>query len=206
MEIFQRRGLQGPLGSRPLSGGAAAGLPLTPPCSLLQHLEHSLEELDLTSFGLMDTTLEEVFLKVSEEDQSLENSDAGALQGVRPPSPGGVSCSSRQPFSPLPTLADIKESKKDAFPLPSPRLGPKPQANGHPLPRPARPTKPEVNLGNLLDCSDLAESQASLHSSSSSSAGSVRGEEGGAYSEFYGDYSPLFDNPQDPDNGSLLGL
>lgn len=43
----------------------------------LQHLEQSLEELDLTSFGLMDTTLEEVFLKVSEEDQSLENSDVG---------------------------------------------------------------------------------------------------------------------------------
>uniref|UniRef100_A0A8C6JMY7 ATP-binding cassette sub-family A member 2 n=1 Tax=Melopsittacus undulatus TaxID=13146 RepID=A0A8C6JMY7_MELUD len=46
-----------------------------------QHLEQSLEELDLTSFGLMDTTLEEVFLKVSEEDQSLENSDAGTSSG-----------------------------------------------------------------------------------------------------------------------------
>uniref|UniRef100_A0A8C5RJB7 ATP-binding cassette sub-family A member 2 n=1 Tax=Laticauda laticaudata TaxID=8630 RepID=A0A8C5RJB7_LATLA len=124
---------------------------------LFQHLEHSLEELDLTSFGLMDTTLEEVFLKVSEEDQSLENSDA-----------------------------DIKESKKDTFPLT------------------ARPTKPEVDLGNLLTCSDLTESQASLHSSSS--AGSVRGEDDGAYSEFYGDYSLLFDNAQDPDNASLQGL
>lgn len=40
-------------------------------------LEHSLDNLALTSFGVMDTTLEEVFLKVSEEDQSLENSDAG---------------------------------------------------------------------------------------------------------------------------------
>lgn len=40
-----------------------------------------MEDLDLTSFGLMDTTLEEVFLKVSEEDQSLENSDAG-MDGV----------------------------------------------------------------------------------------------------------------------------
>uniref|UniRef100_A0A8C6Y841 ATP-binding cassette sub-family A member 2 n=1 Tax=Naja naja TaxID=35670 RepID=A0A8C6Y841_NAJNA len=52
---------------------------------LFQHLEHSLEELDLTSFGLMDTTLEEVFLKVSEEDQSLEDSDAGTAlpPGVR---------------------------------------------------------------------------------------------------------------------------
>jgi len=49
--------------------------------SLLQHLEQSLEELDLTSFGLMDTTLEEVFLKVSEEDQSLENSDVGTACG-----------------------------------------------------------------------------------------------------------------------------
>lgn len=40
-------------------------------------LELSLDSLALTSFGVMDTTLEEVFLKVSEEDQSLENSDAG---------------------------------------------------------------------------------------------------------------------------------
>lgn len=40
-------------------------------------LEHNLDSLALTSFGVMDTTLEEVFLKVSEEDQSLENSDAG---------------------------------------------------------------------------------------------------------------------------------
>lgn len=36
-----------------------------------------MDSLALTSFGVMDTTLEEVFLKVSEEDQSLENSDAG---------------------------------------------------------------------------------------------------------------------------------
>lgn len=36
-----------------------------------------MDNLALTSFGVMDTTLEEVFLKVSEEDQSLENSDAG---------------------------------------------------------------------------------------------------------------------------------
>lgn len=42
-----------------------------------QALEHSLDSLALTSFGVMDTTLEEVFLKVSEEDQSSENSDAG---------------------------------------------------------------------------------------------------------------------------------
>ncbi|KAM7392169.1 hypothetical protein PAMP_022799 [Pampus punctatissimus] len=44
---------------------------------LFQALEQSLDSLALTSFGVMDTTLEEVFLKVSEEDQSLENSDAG---------------------------------------------------------------------------------------------------------------------------------
>lgn len=66
------------------------------PCShstlLAQHLEQSLDELDLTSFGLMDTTLEEVFLKVSEEDQSLENSDvgmdAGGAQGAAGASEG----------------------------------------------------------------------------------------------------------------------
>lgn len=45
----------------------------------LQALEKSLDSLALTSFGVMDTTLEEVFLKVSEEDQSLENSDAGEI-------------------------------------------------------------------------------------------------------------------------------
>lgn len=45
----------------------------------LQALEQNLSSLALTSFGVMDTTLEEVFLKVSEEDQSLENSDAGAF-------------------------------------------------------------------------------------------------------------------------------
>uniref|UniRef100_A0A8C3REA9 ATP-binding cassette sub-family A member 2 n=1 Tax=Cyanoderma ruficeps TaxID=181631 RepID=A0A8C3REA9_9PASS len=100
---------------------------------LFQHLEQSLEELDLTSFGLMDTTLEEVFLKVSEEDQSLENSDVAEA---------------------------------------------------------AMPEKPE-----------LTQSQASLRSVSS--VGSVRGDEGGAYSEFFGDYAPLFDNQQDPDNISL---
>lgn len=50
----------------------------------LQQLEHSLAALHLSSFGLMDTTLEEVFLKVSEEDQSLENSEAGKrAQGWR---------------------------------------------------------------------------------------------------------------------------
>lgn len=61
-------------------------LPSSHSTLLPQHLEQSLEELDLTSFGLMDTTLEEVFLKVSEEDQSLENSDVGMGAG------GGTSC------------------------------------------------------------------------------------------------------------------
>ncbi|NXA54996.1 ABCA2 protein, partial [Nothocercus julius] len=139
---------------------------------LFQHLEQSLEELDLTSFGLMDTTLEEVFLKVSEEDQSLENSDV-----------------------------DMKESKKDALRPPAPELGPKPEANGEPLAEAEVPEKPEVELSNLVTCSKLAQSQASLRSASS--VGSVRGDEGGAYSEFFGDYSPLFDNRQDPDNISL---
>uniref|UniRef100_A0A4W3GUY2 ATP-binding cassette sub-family A member 2 n=1 Tax=Callorhinchus milii TaxID=7868 RepID=A0A4W3GUY2_CALMI len=48
---------------------------------LFQALDFNLEDLNLTSFGLMDTTLEEVFLKVSEEDQSLENSDIGIEWG-----------------------------------------------------------------------------------------------------------------------------
>lgn len=51
--------------------------PFSPVVWAFKALEHSLDSLALTSFGVMDTTLEEVFLKVSEEDQSLENSDAG---------------------------------------------------------------------------------------------------------------------------------
>uniref|UniRef100_A0A7N8X2T3 ATP-binding cassette sub-family A member 2 n=1 Tax=Mastacembelus armatus TaxID=205130 RepID=A0A7N8X2T3_9TELE len=102
---------------------------------LFQALEKRLDSLALTSFGVMDTTLEEVFLKVSEEDQSLENSDS---------------------------------------------------------------EKPQVELSNLVMCSRLSHS--SLKSSSSS--GSVRGSERGVYSEFYGDYSPLFDG-QESDSASL---
>lgn len=98
---------------------------------------------------------------------------------------------------------DMKESKKDALQPPAPELGPKPEANGEPLPEAAVPEKPEVELSNLVTCSKLAQSQASLHSASS--VGSVRGDEGGAYSEFFGDYAPLFDNRQDPDNISLQG-
>uniref|UniRef100_A0A4W5P9A0 ATP-binding cassette sub-family A member 2 n=1 Tax=Hucho hucho TaxID=62062 RepID=A0A4W5P9A0_9TELE len=109
---------------------------------LFQALEQSLDLLALTSFGVMDTTLEEVFLKVSEEDQSLENSDAGDV------------------------------------------------------------LRPGVELSNLVNCSRLSQSQSSLRSSSSS-LGSVRGDEGGLYTDFYGDYCPLFDNGQDPDSTSL---
>uniref|UniRef100_A0A4W3GV29 ATP-binding cassette sub-family A member 2 n=1 Tax=Callorhinchus milii TaxID=7868 RepID=A0A4W3GV29_CALMI len=108
---------------------------------LFQALDFNLEDLNLTSFGLMDTTLEEVFLKVSEEDQSLENSDIG------------IECF------------------------------------------------PEDILSNLVTCSRLSQSQSSVHSSSS--VGSVRGDEMAGYSEFYGDYAPLFDNLNDPDNLSL---
>uniref|UniRef100_A0A9L0RWX1 ATP-binding cassette sub-family A member 2 n=1 Tax=Equus caballus TaxID=9796 RepID=A0A9L0RWX1_HORSE len=121
---------------------------------LFQHLEHSLDALHLSSFGLMDTTLEEVFLKVSEEDQSLENSEA-----------------------------DVKESRKDVLP------GAEGLASG------------EAQAGNLARCAELAQSQASLQSASS--VGSARGEEGAGYADVYGDYRPLFDNLQDPDNVSL---
>uniref|UniRef100_A0A8C2BLM6 ATP-binding cassette sub-family A member 2 n=1 Tax=Cyprinus carpio TaxID=7962 RepID=A0A8C2BLM6_CYPCA len=123
---------------------------------LFQALEQSLDSLALTSFGVMDTTLEEVFLKVSEEDLSLENSDAAGK--------------------------------------PSNLLG-GPQCEG------AEVIRPEVELSNLMMCSRLSPSQASLQSGSS--LGSVRGDEGGLYSDFYGDYCPLFDNGQDPDSASL---
>uniref|UniRef100_A0A2K6FXD3 ATP-binding cassette sub-family A member 2 n=1 Tax=Propithecus coquereli TaxID=379532 RepID=A0A2K6FXD3_PROCO len=121
---------------------------------LFQHLECSLGSLHLSSFGLMDTTLEEVFLKVSEEDQSLENSEA-----------------------------DVKESRKDVLP-----------GVGGPAPG-------EAQAGSLARCSELAQSQASLQSASS--VGSARGDEAAGYTDVYGDYHPLFDNLQDPDNVSL---
>lgn len=63
--------------------------------------------------------------------------------------------------------------------------------------------KPEVELSNLVMCSRLSESQSSLKSSSS--IGSVRGDEGGLYADFYGDYCPLFDNGQESDSASLRG-
>uniref|UniRef100_A0A4W3GWE2 ATP-binding cassette sub-family A member 2 n=1 Tax=Callorhinchus milii TaxID=7868 RepID=A0A4W3GWE2_CALMI len=136
---------------------------------LFQALDFNLEDLNLTSFGLMDTTLEEVFLKVSEEDQSLENSDI-----------------------------DDKDSGKEV--LQTPQAGSK---NGRhkEVPEQGNLNKPEDILSNLVTCSRLSQSQSSVHSSSS--VGSVRGDEMAGYSEFYGDYAPLFDNLNDPDNLSL---
>uniref|UniRef100_A0A3P9P3H1 ATP-binding cassette sub-family A member 2 n=1 Tax=Poecilia reticulata TaxID=8081 RepID=A0A3P9P3H1_POERE len=113
---------------------------------LFQALEQSLADLALTSFGVMDTTLEEVFLKVSEEDQSLDNSDAELAWG---------------------------------------------QLTGE-------------ALSNLVQCSRLSQSQLSLKSSSS--VGSVRGDEGGLYADFFGDYCPLFENGQESDSASLRDL
>ncbi|KAM7094065.1 ATP-binding cassette sub-family A member 2 isoform 2-T2 [Molossus nigricans] len=104
---------------------------------LFQHLECSLDSLHLSSFGLMDTTLEEVFLKVSEEDQSLENSEA-----------------------------DVKESRKDTLP----------GAEG-------LASLGEAHAGNLARCAELAQSQASLQSTSS--VGSARGDEGAGYADVY---------------------
>uniref|UniRef100_A0A671VTM3 ATP-binding cassette sub-family A member 2 n=1 Tax=Sparus aurata TaxID=8175 RepID=A0A671VTM3_SPAAU len=124
---------------------------------LFQALEQSLDSLALTSFGVMDTTLEEVFLKVSEEDLSLENSDAVESAGL-----GG-------PQGETGTSAEIE--------------------------------KPEVELSNLMMCSRLSQSQSSLKSTSS--IGSVRGDEGGLYADFYGDYCPLFDHGQESDSASL---
>ncbi|XP_075902997.1 ATP-binding cassette sub-family A member 2 [Nelusetta ayraudi] len=139
---------------------------------LFQALEHSLDRLALTSFGVMDTTLEEVFLKVSEEDHSLENSDAD-LKG----SPSGSSTGKSSVHS-----AGLRA----------------PQGEGGPS---GKEERPEVELSNLVMCSRLSQSQTSLKSSSS--VGSVRGDEGGLYADFYGDYCPLFDNGQDSDSASL---
>ncbi|XP_041642863.1 ATP-binding cassette sub-family A member 2 isoform X1 [Cheilinus undulatus] len=137
---------------------------------LFQALEQSLDSLALTSFGVMDTTLEEVFLKVSEEDQSLENSDAD-MKG----SPGGSS---------------VGKSSVGSSGGPQSETGPAVEGD-----------KPEVELSNLVMCSRLSQSQSSLKSSSS--VGSVRGDEGGLYADFYGDYCPLFDNGQESDSASL---
>ncbi|KAM8934426.1 ATP-binding cassette sub-family A member 2 isoform 1-T1 [Pelodytes ibericus] len=150
---------------------------------LFQHLEQSLNDLQLTSFGLMDTTLEEVFLKVSEEDQSLENSDTGRNQDR---------------FTSVSPRSYMKESKKDSL---RPLIQPEKDEESPHLTDAL--VKPEVELNNFASGNRLVQSPGSLRSGSSSSVGSVRGEEGGAYAEFYGDYSPLFDSSQDAENLSL---
>lgn len=61
----------------------------------------------------------------------------------------------------------------------------------------------EVHVGDLARSTELAQSQVSLQSASS--VGSTRGDEGATYADVYGDYRPLFDNAQDPDNVSLQG-
>lgn len=81
--------------------------------------------------------------------------------------------------------ADVKESRKDV------------------LPGAADPVSGEGPAGNLARCAELAQSQASLQSASS--VGSARGDEGAGYTDVYGDYRPLCDNLQDPDNVSLQG-
>lgn len=96
----------------------------------------------------------------------------------------------RQPRAPAPfpgpsPSADVKESRKDVLP-----------GAEDSLPR-------EAHAGNLARCAELTQSQASLQSASS--VGSARGDEGAGYTDIYGDYRPLFDNSQDPDNVSLQG-
>lgn len=89
------RALWGSVGGGALEEGWGGEGNGAPPSGLTQrfpqHLESSLDSLHLSSFGLMDTTLEEVFLKVSEEDQSLENSEAGERPRTAPPPPWGSS-------------------------------------------------------------------------------------------------------------------
>lgn len=80
----------------------------------------------------------------------------------------------------------MKESRKDVLP----------GAEG-----PASPG--EAHAGGLARCTELAQSQVSLQSASS--VGSARGDEGATYADVCGDYRPLFDNLQDPDNVSLQG-
>uniref|UniRef100_A0A8C0CT89 ATP-binding cassette sub-family A member 2 n=1 Tax=Balaenoptera musculus TaxID=9771 RepID=A0A8C0CT89_BALMU len=79
---------------------------------LFQHLERSLDALHLSSFGLMDTTLEEVFLKVSEEDQSLENSEADVKESRKDVLPGAVdSLSGERHAGNLARCAELAQSQ-----------------------------------------------------------------------------------------------
>lgn len=107
--------------------------------------------------------------------------------------PWGRPGSSRQSQAPSPLrfpgpscATDVKESRKDVLP----------GAEG-------LASLGEVHAGNLARCAELAQSQASLQSASS--VGSARGDEGAGYADVYGDYCPLFNNLQDPDNVSLQG-
>lgn len=81
-------------------------------------------------------------------------------------------------------MADVKESRKDVLPA-------------------AEGPSGEARAGDLARSTELAQSQVSLQSASS--VGSARGDEGATYADVYGDYRPLFDNAQDPDNVSLRG-
>lgn len=162
----------------------------------------------------MDTTLEEVFLKVSEEDHSLENSDAGENVALATYHDNlffdetlGKDHFYNRPeitrYSPICLFADLKGSPsgsstgKSSVNSAGLRA---PQGDGGPL---GKEERPEVELSNLVTCSRLSQSQTSLKSSSS--VGSVRGDEGGLYADFYGDYCPLFDNGHDSDSASLRG-
>lgn len=163
-------------------------------------LEDSLDGLALTSFGVMDTTLEEVFLKVSEEDQSLENSDAGQT----PPLHLLLQLLSSQLtcfFSA--SCARLKGSpggsRVGKSTVGSPGPGP-PQAETRPC---AEDEKPEVELSDLARSCELSQSQSSLRSSSS--VGSVRGDEFGFFADFYGEYCPLSDEDQEDESASLGG-
>lgn len=79
----------------------------------------------------------------------------------------------------------------------SPGLG---QAETRPS---AEEEKPEVELSELTRSSELSQSQTSLRSSSS--VGSVRGDEFGFYADFYGEYCPLSDEEQEEESASLGG-
>lgn len=89
------------------------------------------------------------------------------------------------PFRGFSAAADVKESRKDVLPGAVDSLS----REGH--------------AGNLARCAELAQSQVSLQSASS--VGSARGDEGAGYTDVCGDYRPLCDNLQDPDNVSLQG-
>lgn len=90
--------------------------------------------------------------------------------------------------------SSVGKSSVDAGDLGGPQVETGPSAESE---------KPEVELSNLVRCSRMSQSQSSLKSSSS--VGSVRGDEGGLYSDFYGDYCPLFDNGQELESTSLRG-